>query len=198
MNRVGFGFTLIELLIVVAIIAILAAIAVPNMLEAQVRARVSRAQSDLRAIATAIETYRVDHNAYPTMIEPGFGGGVAPLAGSDLKWWYVPNALSTPIAYVATADLQCPFGGDIARKGDFPDNIWRRYSHENVIELEEKAGKYPVLAGKYGPGQHAHEQLGAWRALCIGPDRAWNPMIAYDPTNGTISAGNIMRTAKGL
>jgi len=59
------GFTLIELLIVVAIIAILAAIAIPNFLQAQVRAKVSRVQSDMRSIATAIETYYVDRNVYP-------------------------------------------------------------------------------------------------------------------------------------
>src|SRR3712207_3721638 len=50
------AFTLIELLIVVAIIAILAAIAVPNFLEAQVRAKVSRAKSDMRTVTVAIET----------------------------------------------------------------------------------------------------------------------------------------------
>jgi prepilin-type N-terminal cleavage/methylation domain-containing protein len=55
------GFTLIELLIVVAIIAILDAIAVPNFLEAQLRAKVSRAKSDMRSVATALEAYRVDH-----------------------------------------------------------------------------------------------------------------------------------------
>ena len=59
------GFTLIELLIVVAIIAILAAIAVPNFLEAQTRAKVSRVKSDLRTYATAIESYAVDNNRPP-------------------------------------------------------------------------------------------------------------------------------------
>jgi len=58
------GFTLIELLIVVAIIAILAAIAVPNFLEAQVRAKVSRAKTDMRTIATGLEAYFVDNNTY--------------------------------------------------------------------------------------------------------------------------------------
>ncbi|MBN1477342.1 prepilin-type N-terminal cleavage/methylation domain-containing protein, partial [Candidatus Sumerlaeota bacterium] len=59
------AFTLIELLIVVAIIAILAAIAVPNFLEAQTRAKVSRVKADIRSVATALEAYIVDYNMYP-------------------------------------------------------------------------------------------------------------------------------------
>src|SRR6266545_3682317 len=56
-KREKYGFTLIELLIVVAIIAVLAAIAVPNFLEAQTRAKVSRCKADLKTIATAFEAY---------------------------------------------------------------------------------------------------------------------------------------------
>jgi len=190
------GFTLIELLIVVAIIAILAAIAIPNFMAAQTRAKVSRAQADLRSVATALESYRVDTNAAPTMIVPGFAGGVAPLSGSNLKWWYLPDSLSTPVAYLSSADLKCPFGGDKSRMNDFPDNIWRRYSYENIAELEQKALLYSVLAGKYGADKGASGAFGEWRILCIGPDVSWNPMVAYDPSNGTVSPGNIIRTQK--
>ena len=67
------GFTLIELLIVVAIIAILAAIAVPNFLEAQVRSKVSRVKNDQRSYATGLEAYFVDNNLYPAHSRSGSG-----------------------------------------------------------------------------------------------------------------------------
>jgi general secretion pathway protein G len=59
------GFTLIELLIVVAIIGIIAAIAIPNLLNAINRGRQKRTMADLRSLATAIESYQVDFNFYP-------------------------------------------------------------------------------------------------------------------------------------
>lgn len=80
MTRQRVGFTLIELLIVVAIIGILAAIAVVNYLNAQIRTRLARTTADMRTIATAMESYKIDNDSYP------------PTAGQ--------YELTTPISYI--------------------------------------------------------------------------------------------------
>ena len=66
MARSPRGFTLIELLIVVAIIGFIAAIAIPNLLNAIDRGKQKRTMADLRSIATAVEQYSVDLTIYPT------------------------------------------------------------------------------------------------------------------------------------
>src|SRR2546430_17447708 len=60
------GFTLIELLIVVAIIAILAAILIPNFLRARAQAQVAATKGNLKNVATALESYFVDSASYPS------------------------------------------------------------------------------------------------------------------------------------
>lgn len=87
------AFTLIELLIVVAIIGILAAIAVPNFLQAQVRAKIARVEGDLRAMKTAIEMYHMDSGGYPPSCSLEVMGGVQFRAGeifSPVQYANVP------------------------------------------------------------------------------------------------------------
>ena len=65
MKRNQKGFTLIELLIVVAIIGIIVAIAIPNLLNAIQRAKQKRTMADMRSAGTAAEAYAIDFNHYP-------------------------------------------------------------------------------------------------------------------------------------
>ena len=71
------GFTLIELLIVVAIIGIIAAIAIPNLLNAIDRGKQKRTMADMRSIGTAIESYAVDNNFYPKNLSSVGAAGIS-------------------------------------------------------------------------------------------------------------------------
>ena len=97
------GFTLIELLIVIAIILILIAIALPNFLEAQIRAKVVKAKGELRSLGIAMESYNLDHKIYPMESEGDFQ--TRPVCGH--AW------LTSPIPYM-TQILEDPFGGTSA------------------------------------------------------------------------------------
>ncbi len=197
------GFTLIELLIVVAIIAILAAIAVPNFLEAQTRAKVSRGLADMRSIATALESYKVDTNRYPPdrqFYQQGGGGG---LTGQFAEACL--GRCTTPIAYMTSI----PSNVFIYRGGWYDgDPKWYGYKSED-------SWRTIVLPGIQANPIAQTSKL--WTLISAGPDQWPNwgeyamfgekllntiaeypggggPGCIYDPTNGTISAGDIVRT----
>jgi prepilin-type N-terminal cleavage/methylation domain-containing protein len=181
------AFTLIELLIVVAIIAILAAIAVPNFLEAQVRSKVSRARADMRTLATAVEAYAVDSNRYP-YVPVTFNGTLAERIAR----------LTTPIAYVASIPAD-PFkrrAGTSYGEGSSEDPTGTSYLYNTGHSLVGPGNPDPASLDRFG-----------WSLTSGGPDGElkfpyWpfartfiisNQYVnfIYDPTNGTVSQGEI-------
>lgn len=72
------GFTLVELMVVVAIIALLAAVVIPNFVHARAQAAVSQTEANMKQIATALELYYADNQGYPTTdatVTPTLFGG---------------------------------------------------------------------------------------------------------------------------
>ncbi len=88
------GFTLIELLIVVAIIAILAAILIPNFLRARAQSQFAASKGNLKNLATALESYFVDKASYPA--------GFNDLSQNQAYLRAVPNDPCTNQQYIYT------------------------------------------------------------------------------------------------
>jgi len=197
--RKSVGFTLIELLIVVAIIAILAAIAVPNFLEAQTRAKVSRVKSDMRTMATAIEAYTVDNNRGPIGADEAIRvGGLG--ANQQTKRQVSQSFLTTPIAYLTTL-LTDPFA--ITGRFDSAGNTFT-YSLYEYQYNDQKGTGYTESWGKgftwwnwsSGPSKQPASHWPPQQTAYPGAGGV-QPYYVYDSTNGTISYGYITRTNKG-
>lgn len=180
------AFTLIELLIVVAIIAILAAIAVPNFLEAQTRSKVSRSQADMRSVATAMEAYYVDHNEYPPYNNPR---DYALFAGEPIV--FLPINITTPVAYMTSLPFD-PFPGK--RTGlDEPDPTTYFYMHNYGVEYLGKT-QFEGHVEDHFFSLMGQERAVKWTEWSFGPDMEDDHgTVMYDPTNGTISDGDMMR-----
>jgi prepilin-type N-terminal cleavage/methylation domain-containing protein len=178
------GFTLIELLIVVAIIAILAAIAIPNFLEAQVRAKVARSQGDMRNLTIGLEAYHADHNHYPIPYPH------KPEVANNTSGTNVPSELSTPIAYVSSVtSFFDPFSTRLKYL------TGQRYCRYGYL-YDEMGDNHIQWAKLYNRNR---ERVGKWRLDGYGPRErfiGWPNDPSYDPTNGTVSWGGIYRSQK--
>lgn len=184
------GFTLIELLIVVAIIGILAAIAVPNFLNAQVRAKVSRALADLRSLRTAIEMYSVDKG------RPIMDHGEYVKAGIPVDGRIVWGKLTSPIAYITESAFHDPFIPDFNGTAAQEVVVFGYYQYRYV--------KFMIDNNTQGAAQHG-DRTTKWLARSPGPDRIYIPYpekvaywMAYMASNGLKSPGDLMVTDKGI
>jgi len=197
------GFTLIELLIVVAIIAILAAIAIPNFLEAQVRSKVSRVRTDMRSLTVAMEAYFVDWNGYPRHRD----FTAWPIPPSDPRWF---AALTTPVAYITSMPTD-PFSNPSSQgKPSVPAG---NYFHYDPLQNSWTTGAgavypYDWMPSWWGPWPGFVAEMvarGFWYVLWSpGPDglhefadNTRGVGAFYDPTNGTVSRGDIVRLGPG-
>lgn len=176
------GFTLIELLIVVAIIGILAAIAVPNFLNSQLRAKVARVQADFKNLSVAIEQYKLDNNRYP--------GGPAYWTfwfQSGIGCRYRFYLLTTPISYISSVP-QDPF----QRPGEKYEDA--RFDGAYVYD---EGVNFPDIFRRYQGGAYEYS-LGSF-----GVDKIWQwsePNITirkYAMSNGLKSTGDILYFGPG-
>jgi prepilin-type N-terminal cleavage/methylation domain-containing protein len=200
------GFTLIELLIVVAIIAILAAIALPNFLEAQTRSKISRVKADLRSVNLALASYQLDNNNYPCSTQPSgtvrysFDLGyfdIQPVNSTTVGSLFPMNnlaarpyiSLTTPISYLSS------FPND-------PFNVLAM-KNDNKIYVGSCSTWFTVASMKGTPWPNMNQYWELWPGgqfwwiMCsAGPDGRWDTTqniatFLYDPTNGTVSRGDI-------
>lgn len=174
------GFTLIELLIVVAIIGVLAAIAVPNFLNAQTRARIARVISDERAIVLASDSYRIDSNGYP-------------YPKSMSRHVSQVFELTTPVAYLNSIGFDDPFNTQKMNEAgtlqmSYTSYIWGTYHGEWGIWW---AGANGTLVSQLPDGIAINS---------AGPDHAFSQAmhIPLELHLGRTVTGTVYRSSNGL
>ncbi|MBD3265441.1 prepilin-type N-terminal cleavage/methylation domain-containing protein [bacterium] len=184
----AYAFTLIELLIVVAIIGILAAIAVPNFMNAQIRAKISRAVSDMRTISQANEAYKVDWNVgAPVSNGRARHGLTRPL---EVRFY----RLTTPVVYLGSIPSD-PFV-TFANAEDY-----QNYGHSyDYIEIYYPDSGYNPWGHEYrinswGPDGVNH--FGGNRFDSMNRNLAnacpnGNPQFVFNASNGLHSLGDIV------
>ena len=195
------AFTLIELLIVVAIIGILAAIAVPNFMNASVRAKVARVESDLKALTTAQQIYRLDWGRFTPCADKGviYGNRQRRLIG-----------LTTPYAYISSLPIDPfsaqskPVSADLAQEREIIMNP--PYAYLDGYTFRESggwpgtsAGAWNVFFAKHfiGNGYNAWLSSRGPAGIAELTDSEDNPEpVSYAPSNGIVSVGYIQRSEK--
>lgn len=189
------GFTLIELLIVIAVIAILAAIALPNFSCAQVRSKTSRTKTDIRSLAVALESYNVDKTAYPVCWEGLPAGEERTARMGDGAHATHPSQHSVQDLYYLSFRALAPLTTPVAYLTSVPRDphsvSGSAFTYVSFAPLGpmDRAERSWLIAG-----MAPDNVVGQWRTFPTGwlPPRT-DPII-YDVTNGCMSEGDIVRT----
>jgi prepilin-type N-terminal cleavage/methylation domain-containing protein len=199
------GFTLIELLIVVAIIGILAAIAVPNFLNAQVRAKVSRAKAEQRELTTALEEFFVDNSSYPPLTNldrtisrlyrdnPGNIDSARIEIGTGTRARRI--YLTTPISYMSSIPFD-PFRGG--------GNDWTYLYGSNgtsyyiIVSYGPDGisgnGTTGTRVGPLSVKDYTGAKENDWNRAAYRDGKMMLRDLIYDASNGTSSGGDIIKT----
>ncbi|MFH1742162.1 MAG: prepilin-type N-terminal cleavage/methylation domain-containing protein [bacterium] len=185
------AFTLIEILIVVAIIAILAAIAVPNFIHTQLRARIARVQGDFQALGVALESYRVDEGFYPPISQCG----AAPPERKSGLWPL--KVLTSPVAYIASLPRD-PFWPGTEEAEQLPGvNDYGTYWY-----MDRRTRSIPPCSPSDAASFFAFDSQ-LWALKSPGPDHAESydsreseygyhfHYVVYEVSNGLDSNGDI-------
>ncbi|GMV64691.1 MAG: hypothetical protein AMXMBFR75_04960 [Candidatus Hinthialibacteria bacterium] len=176
------GFTLIELLIVIAIILILIAIAMPNFLEAQIRAKVVRVRGDLRTVDLAMNMYLQDFKIYPPDHDP------------DDRNQQGLYQLSSPIKYLSIVpyDVFNQPNSGIAGGEPFFEMASTGYSRFVAAQRKPKVHAFAVYS--HGPdGRDNFSGNDSWPYGEALPCPGGMGVVQYNPTNGSSSVGDIVQ-----
>ncbi len=158
-----------------AIILMLAAIAIPNFMQAQTRAKIARALGEEHSLAVAIESFRVDQNRPPSLKQFYIGDLQYDV---DVGPEMVQQNLTSPVAYLATMPAD-PF-----REGGWHYDYWTNGSDVWVIRSVGPDGVPDADLAKLGEALAAHRESKAWPP----EHQDW----IYDPSNGLKSPGDLM------
>ncbi len=182
------GFTLIELLIVAAIIGVLAAIAVPNFINARMKALVARVEADHKAIKTALGMYMVDHDRFPSYGNPE--DVVTAIAAGAIT--YLPIRLTTPVSYLSSLPYD-PFPPkELGRDASTHPTRSYKYIHayDEIYKGQDFYGKHLRVHTENAYGSERPVKYEIWS---LGPDRIPGHLgIFYHVSNGLYSDGDII------